>query len=47
MKRQLISTKHSNYILECQVLRSFYVLLSDRFQKRGEEGGLSILRITG
>lgn len=46
MKRQLISAKHNNHILECQILKSC-LHLNGHFQNRGKEGGLNILRITG
>lgn len=46
-KRQLISTKHNNHILECQVLKSFCFYLNGHFQNRGKEGGLNVLRIIG
>ena len=38
MRRQLIFTKRSNHILECQVLKSFCLHLNGHFQNRGEEG---------
>ena len=46
-RRQLISTKHNNHILECQVLKSFCLHLNGHIQNRGEEGGLNIPKITG